>query len=130
MAIIDRREIIVPVTAPQAVADCPAHIGYDAVGKEVLLAALHLDDEMVATLVGAINVKDDILLKLAVANLFLGQITDFRDNARFGGKGHIQKSNEKFLVVFSTEDSLEAEIRQGMDEIGGLFLCLIHGCKF
>lgn len=60
-----------PVAFAQTVADGAADIGYHAVGEEMLLAALHFDDEVVAALAGAVDVEDDVLLELAVADLLL-----------------------------------------------------------
>lgn len=111
-----------PVAPAQAAADGAADVRYHAVSEEVLLAALHLDDEVVAALVGAVDVEDDVLLELAVADLLLRQVADVGDEARVGGKRLVEERDEELLVVLGSENTLEAEISQGVDEIGGVVL--------
>ena len=90
----------------------------------MLLAALHLDDEVVAALVGAVDVENDVLLELAVSDLLLREVGDVGDDARVGGKGLVEECDEQFLVAFGSEDALETEVRERTDVIGLKIFCI------
>lgn len=109
---VDVGKIVQPVASLQTVTDGSGDVGYYTVGEVVLLAPLHLDDEAVAFIVGAIDVIHKMFFRRHAAEKFRIEVADGLDVSHLVGEDTVEETDEHVLVLFRAEDALEPEVAQ------------------
>ena len=111
---VDRVQVEVPVAATLCLlADGKRGIIYRAVLEELLVHVLHLHDELLATLVGAIHVEDGTASVGAVAEVLGVEVGDVAHRLLAVEQG-VEETHEQLLIELGTEEPLETEIGMGV----------------
>ena len=107
-------QLEVPVASHGLLPDGERGIVDAAVLEVVLLGLLHLDDELLALLVLAVDVEDGLAVDVACAEMFVVEVGDVADDLMTVEQG-IEETDEQVLVHLRAEELLEAEVGVWVD---------------
>ncbi len=106
---VNRLQLVVPVAAPGLFADGECGIEHATVLEKLLLGLLHLNQELLATVVLAIDIENSLAVKLLRAQLLAVQVGQGGDDL-LTGQQRVQETAQQLLVNLRAEQFLESKV--------------------